>query len=177
MRGAFSRGRLREASRRMWHAPIDGVGPMPKHQRRSGTAWRPRRTGGSRGRGWTAQRGPAGSPGRRDPAGQEWCAGWRAPSVSRCVSTPRWVRTSWNVPSTCLSDQATDEPTDEPGEDVQRLGVEISAQQGLGAEGALRIADEHGSGSAPAGSPSSTTRPSARAPRSGGSARRTNAGS
>jgi len=69
-RGAYSRGRLRCATRRMWCAPTGGDVPMPRRRRSSGTAWHIKRTGESRGRSWTAQRTPAGSPGRRVPGGQ-----------------------------------------------------------------------------------------------------------
>jgi hypothetical protein len=92
-RGAFSRGRLRCATRRMWCALTGDDVPMPRSRRSSGTAWHIKRTGKSRGRSWTAQRTPAGSPGRRVPGGQ---------GVRRRVSLrPLTVYTASSVPLVC----------------------------------------------------------------------------
>lgn len=56
----------------------------------------------------------------------------------RWVSTPRWARTSRKVTSSCPSVQAQDEP----GEDLQRIGSEVSAEHGLGGEPLYGVADE-----------------------------------
>src|SRR5215207_10794839 len=53
-----------------------------------------------------------------------------------CVSNPRCLRTSWKVTSNCPAHH-------EPGEDLPRIGLEVSTQEGLGCEPSFGIADQH----------------------------------
>jgi hypothetical protein len=54
----------------------------------------------------------------------------------RCVSTPRCARTWWKVPSICGA-------PGKPEQDLDRIGLPVGAEQGLGRKLAQGIADEH----------------------------------
>ena len=53
----------------------------------------------------------------------------------RCVSTPRWVRTSWKVTSSCQ--RSTNHS------DLGRVRRRVGTEQGLSGEGALGVSDQH----------------------------------
>ncbi len=56
----------------------------------------------------------------------------------RLVSTPRWSRPSWNVTSLLYLPAQH-----EPGDDLDRVRVEVGTQESLGREGVAGIVDEH----------------------------------
>ena len=58
------------------------------------------------------------------------------PDHWRWVSTPRWVRTSWKVASGCQRNT-------NHCENLGRVRRRAGAQQGLGSEGLLRVADQY----------------------------------
>ena len=59
----------------------------------------------------------------------------------RCVSTPRWVRTSWKVTSSCQ--RSTNRSRIWPFQDLSRVRRRVGTEQGLSGEGALGVSDQH----------------------------------
>ena len=87
---------------------------------------------------WGAVSATRGRPGwsrRRVPVGRACHGRWRDRHW-RCVSTPRWVRTSWKVTSSC-----------QRSTNHSRIWVGSAAgsvqSRGLSGEGALGVSDQH----------------------------------
>ena len=113
-----------------------GDAPGRWHPRRSATVCRTKRPcAGS----WGAVSATRGRPGwsrRRVPVGRAWCGRWRDRTTGVVSPTPRWVRTSWKVTSSCQ--RSTNHSRIWVGS-----AAGVGTEQGLSGEGALGVSDQH----------------------------------